>query len=346
MMKTRKKKNAKGTIRFLLLAIIILAVGLFVLYSMLMSNAGKPVDLSNESIIYLEVPSGSSTQKIAALLEENKLIRNAFIFRLQSKITGFDSKYKAGYYSLSQNMTMKDIMQQLQKGSAMTVRFTIPEGFDIKKTTERLVAAKLIDADLFKKAIKTGTFDFRFLKDAPAGDNRLEGFLYPDTYEVFPDSSEEEIIAKMLSRFDSLFPDAYYKRAEELGMSINQVMALASIIEREARVPADRPIISSVFYNRLAIDMPLQSCATVQYILGEQKEKLTNQDIAIDSPYNTYLNSGLPPGPICSPGIDSIKAALYPADTSYLYFLAKGDGSHVFSVTYEEFLKNKAEYIK
>jgi UPF0755 protein len=128
-------------------------------------------------------------------------------------------------------------------------------------------------------------------------------------------------------------------------MSVRDIVTLASIIEREARIPEDRPVIASVFYNRLKINMPLQSCATVQYILGEQKPVLSIKDTQIESPYNTYLNPGLPPGPIASPGADSIKAALYPADTDYLYFLAKGDGSTVFSSTYDQFLKDKAKYI-
>jgi UPF0755 protein len=243
-------------------------------------------------------------------------------------------------------MTMESIMKQLINGTVLTVRFTIPEGFDIAKVTDRLTAGNLVNKDEFINQLTNGVFSYRFLSDVPAGKERLEGFLYPDTYEIYPDATEKKIIDKMLSRFDEVFTEEYYRRADELGMSVSQIMTLASIIEREAKVAEDRPVIASVFYNRLAIDMPLQSCATVQYILGEQKEKLTNKDIAIDSPYNTYKNAGLPPGPICSPGIESIKAALYPSDTDYLYFLAKGDGSSVFSVTYDDFLKNKAKYIE
>jgi UPF0755 protein len=240
---------------------------------------------------------------------------------------------------------MEEIMKALVAGKAETVRFTIPEGYDIKRTSAKLTEDGLINAETFAKEIETGKFDYEFLKDAPAGPNRLEGFLFPETYEIFANANEHDIIDKMLYQFNKVFTDEYYARAEELGMSVRDVITLASIIEREARVPEDRPVIASVFYNRLKIKMPLQSCATVQYILGEQKPVLSIKDTKIESPYNTYLHPGLPPGPIASPGADSIKAALYPADTDYLYFLAKGDGSHAFSSTYEQFLKDKAKYI-
>lgn len=236
-------------------------------------------------------------------------------------------------------------MQVLLEGKAKTVRFTIPEGYDIKRTTEKLSSEGLINAEVFADEIVSGQFDYKFLSDAPAGENRLEGFLFPETYDIYTTANEHDIINKMLSQFDAVFTDEYYARAEELDMSVREIITLASIIEREARVPEDRPVIASVFYNRLEVGMPLQSCATVQYILGEQKAVLSIKDTRIESPYNTYLNNGLPPGPIASPGADSIKAALYPDDTDYLYFLAKGDGSHAFSATYDQFLKDKAKYI-
>jgi UPF0755 protein len=242
-------------------------------------------------------------------------------------------------------MSMEEIMNLLIEGKAETVRFTIPEGYDIRRTTAKLSEEGLINAETFAKEIESGQFDYEFLKDTPAGPDRLEGYLFPETYEIFANANEHDIIDKMLYQFNKVFTEEYYTRAEELGMSVRDVITLASIIEREARVPEDRPVIASVFYNRMKIDMPLQSCATVQYILGEQKSRLTTKDTQIESPYNTYLHTGLPPGPIASPGADSIKAALYPADTDYLFFLAKGDGAHVFSRTYDQFLKDKDKYI-
>lgn len=337
-----KKRKKQSMIIFPILVIIILIFGSLFIF---LWNSNQAIDPNNNEIVYLEVPKGSSSGQIGQLLVESNLIKNELAFKLKTRLENNSAQYKAGYYSLSQSMSMDEIMEMIKKGSALTVRFTIPEGYDIKRTSERLVSEGLIDASEFLNQIENGTFEYYFLTDAPKGKHRLEGYLYPDTYEVFPNATEEEIINKMLSRFDEVFTMEYKEQLSKSGLSINELITLASIIEREAIIPADRPIIASVFYNRLKIDMPLQSCATVQFILGDQKAKLSLDDIAIVSPYNTYTISGLPPGPICSPGIESIKAALYPTQTGYLYFLAKGDGSTVFSVTYEDFLVNKAKYI-
>ncbi|MEI8215584.1 MAG: endolytic transglycosylase MltG [Eubacteriales bacterium] len=338
-------KNTKNKFPIVIISIIVIALLFFATAFVYISNSSKPINPNNKAVVNLEIPKGSSSGEIARLLYDSKLIGNELVFKIKTKIGNYGSLYKAGYYSLNQSMSMDEIMNLIKKGSALTVRFTIPEGFDIKRISERLVSQDLIDAGEFQKQVENGNFDYYFLSDAPKGKNHLEGYLYPDTYEVFPNASEEEIINKMLARFDEVFTMEYKDQLAKSGLNMNELITLASIIEREAKVPADRPVIASVFYNRLKIKMPLQSCATVQYILGEQKEKLTLNDIAIDSPYNTYKISGLPPGPICSPGLESIKAALYPAKTEYLYFLAKGDGSSVFSTTYDEFLADKAKYI-
>ena len=291
------------------------------------------------------IPNGTSTERIGLILLEAGLIRDEKIFVLKAKLDKFDGKFKAGDYTFSPSQSMREIMELLVEGNDSTIRFTIPEGYDIKKTTAKLSGEALIDQTAFEEELRSGSFDYRFLKDVPDGANRLEGYLFPETYEVYANASAHDIIDKMLSQFDAVFTDEYYDRAKELDMDLNEVITLASIIEREAVVSEDRPVIAGVFYNRLNSSMPLQSCATVQYILGEQKSVLSVSDTRIESPYNTYLNTGLPPGPICSPGQDSIKAALWPTESEYLYFLAKGDGSHVFSKTYEEHLRNKAKYI-
>lgn len=344
-----KRRNKIKNKRRLLISIIIIIgaviIAVSAAYSMYVGKESKPLDPGSKELISVTIPSGTGTDGISQILKENNLIRNAGVFKLQSKSKGYDGKYKAGQFSLSPGMSMEEIMKLLVEGRGETVRFTIPEGYDIKRVTEKLAKEKLINAEVFAKEIETGQFNYKFLADAPAGPDRLEGFLFPETYDIFATANEHDVIDKMLYQFNKVFTDEYYARAEEFGMSVREVITLASIIEREARVPEDRPLIASVFYNRMKIKMPLQSCATVQYILGEQKPVLSIKDTQIESPYNTYLNPGLPPGPIASPGADSIKAALYPADTNYLYFLAKGDGSHAFSETYEQFLKDKAKYI-
>ena len=344
----KRRNKVKNKSRLLISSVVVLGIVIIavsVIYSLYMGKESKPLDPGSKEFISVVIPSGTGTEGIAGILEENKLIDNTGVFKLQSKSKGYDGKFKAGQYSLSPSMSMEDIMKILVAGKADTVRFTIPEGYDIKRTTEKLSKDGLINPDTFAKELETGQFDYKFLADAPTGANRLEGYLFPDTYDIFTTANEHDIIDKMLYQFNKVFTEEYYARAEELGMSVREVITLASIIEREARIPEDRPVIASVFYNRLKIKMPLQSCATVQYILGEQKPVLSIKDTQIESPYNTYLNPGLPPGPIASPGAGSIKAALYPADTDYLYFLAKGDGSHAFSVTYDQFLKDKAKYI-
>lgn len=337
--------DRKRLLIFILISFVVIVLLSACIFNFYLGNEGKAIDPNNTQLVNISIPSGIGTGEIANILKQNYIIDNVDAFKLQSKLKGFDGKFKAGEYAFSPSMSTEQIMGILISGNVNTMRFTIPEGYDIKKTTEKLSSEGLINAEAFAKEIEVGIFDYKFLKDAPAGSNRLEGYLFPNTYDIYTTANEHEIIDKMLSQFNKVFIDEYYNRAKELGMSINEVITLASIIEREARVSEDRPIISSVFHNRIKLGMPLQSCATVQYILGEQKPVLSTRDTEIKSPYNTYLHAGLPPGPIASPGEDSIHAALYPADTDYLFFLAKGDGSHAFSITYEQFLKDKAKYI-
>lgn len=340
-----KIKNMKRLMISSIVGIAVIVLACLMVFNLYISNEGKAIDPNNTELVTITIPTGTGTGGIANILMNNYLIDNVNVFKLQSKSKGFDGKFKAGEYALSPSMSMNEMMEILVTGNVKTMRFTIPEGYDIKRTIEKLSSQGLINPDVFANEIESGIFDYDFLRDAPAGANRLEGYLFPETYDIYTTATEHQIIDKLLSQFNKEFIEEYYHRAEELGMNINEVITLASIIEREARVPEDRPIISSVFHNRLDIGMPLQSCATVQYILGEQKPVLSTKDTQIKSSYNTYLNSGLPPGPIASPGADSIYAALYPADTDYIYFLAKGDGSHVFSITYDQFLRDKAKYI-
>lgn len=298
---------------------------------------------SEHKAIEVVIPQGASTNDISAILYDKGVIRHPYLFRIISKIQKNDGLYKHGLFLLSASMTYEDIMAELKKNSGRsgTVRFTIPEGFELRQIAERLSEQGLVDKDRFMKVAEKGQFDYPFLKNLPDRENRLEGYLFPDTYEVFSNATEEEIIEKMLDRFGQVFSRQYYERAEELGMSVDEVVTLASIIEREAMLDNERPLVSAVFHNRLkSKDYPyLQSCATVQYILKERKPILSVADTKIKSPYNTYINPGLPIGPIASPGKASIEAALYPADVDYLFFVANSDGSHIYSRTYEEHLR-------
>lgn len=341
--KTRIKKSR--FIPFLIILFVIVIGGIAGINFYLESLEG-PYNQGNSDYIEITIPQGASTGLIAEILEEAGVVESAFKFKLYAKLNDYDGKLQAGVYNLSSYQTTKEIADSMLKSKAPTQKMTIPEGYSIKQTANSLVEQGLVDYDAFMEEVVNGSFNYRFMTSLPAGENRLEGFLFPETYEIFTTATEYDIVNKMLSQFDKIFKDEYYDRAKALGLDIYDIITIASIIEREARVDEDRELIASVIYNRLDIGMNLQMCSTVQYILGEPKAVLTTKDTQIDNPYNTYINAGLPPGPICSPGQKSIEAALYPADTDYIYFVVseKLDGSHNFSSDYNKFLKDKEAY--
>jgi len=340
----RRSKSKFGKVVVIILLALLAAAGLggFSFYK----GSLKPVDTGSDAVIAIEIPAGAGSAQVAEILEDAGVVKSAFFYRLFSKFEHYDGLYKAGAYSLSPAMSAEEIAEILIAGtSAETKTFTIPEGYNNTQIAKRLAEAGICTEDEFWEAAR-GEFDYAFLDQSIDGDERLEGFLYPDTYEVYADAGAIGAIEKMLARFDELFQDEYYARAEEMGMSVREVVTMGSIIERESVAPEERPIMAGVFYNRLEQGMRLESCATIQYILGEPKEFLTIADTQIESPYNTYLHEGLPPGPICNPRMESIEAALYPDDNDYIYFVlsANLDGTHKFSADYNEFLKNKDAY--
>lgn len=334
---THTKKHKPSPIRALLFLIL-----LCIAFSYYYYTAGLKAVATSERAEQKEViiAKGSSLKTIARTLEKEKLIRNSLVFEIYSKLNKTAGKMKAGKYQLSNAMTVSEIVDKIASGKALisTVHFTIPEGFNLEQIITRISETGVVTKEDILSALSSTAFDYDFVKQIPDREKKLEGYLFPDTYEVYKDATAEEFIGKMLQQFDTVFTDAYKNRAKELNMTVDQVITLASIIEREAKHEDERKTISGVFHNRLKKGMMLQSCATVQYLLKEQKEILTYKDLEIDSPYNTYKNAGLPPGPIASPGKKSIEAALYPEDVDYLYFVAKPDGSHVFTKTYNEHL--------
>jgi len=319
---------------------VILAAGISLTgCSSVVGAMNEAVDQNDNTEIHVQIPSGASTTKISEILEEQELIMNATMFKMLSKDLSADGKMQAGEYVLSKAMTSEDIINKLVEGDVFieTFKFTIPEGFETRHIIEKLTLSEIVSEEKFRELLSSGSFEYKFLEDVNSETN-MEGFLFPETYEMKAGSSERAVIDKMLGQFDTVFKDEYYTRAEELGMTITEVVTLASVIEREAQLDTERALVSGVFHNRINKGWKLQSCATVQYILGERKEILSYNDIAIDSPYNTYLNAGLPPSPIASPGEKSIIAALYPEKTDYMFFVASGDndGSHIFSKTLRE----------
>ncbi len=343
--KRRKRKRARA-IRLLVLFIVVIvaAAGIFHYFT---KTSAQPYDSSSTQTIAVNVKSGSTTSSIAELLVDNGIVRSAIGFKIQSKINHYDGKYKAGVYELSPSMSAAEIMEKLCTGGDDEVTITIPEGSTTSQIAQIVAKSGLCTEDEFMKEVAEGDFDYKFMEYTGEGESRLEGFLYPETYRVAPEATAHNVINTLLAQFDKVFNEDYYTRAAELGYTPREIITIASMIQRESMVSSEFPIVASVIYNRLESGMKLQIDATVQYALGEQKNRLTSEDLKIDSPYNTYQVDGLPAGPISCPYDECISAALYPETTSYLYYVLKPDnsGMHNFAADYDTFLVYKDEYL-
>ncbi len=316
------------------------------------SNYVMPPDPEDTTEVEFVVKRGSSVSGIARQLKEADLVRNKGVFQYLSELIGKGHQLKAGTYTLSRSMTLTQIIDTLAQGDGGTdvMKFTIVEGLSVEGIAQSLVDQKVFaSADRFLELCRTGEGikdKYDFIADvANKGDEGriylLEGYLYPDTYEIYVGSSEETVIGKMLDRMNVIYGAGYTSRAEELNMSMDQVVTLASIIEKEGKHDTFDKV-SAVFHNRLDQKMALGSDVTVQYALGVKRLVLTQSELGVDSPYNTYTHTGLPVGAICSPGDAAIEAALYPdsdyVDEGYLYFTLTDPetGELAFSKTLEE----------
>lgn len=333
----KKRTLKKGNIFKLLLVLILAAAVIRAGYVRLADY--KKTALA-ESVTF-KIENGMGARQIAGLLKENGVIKYPNTFLYFAKRGGYDSRFKAGSITINPGSSYTDICDLLIQDNRNVTKVTIPEGFEVRMIIDRLEEAGVINRTKFISLLDASRYDYKFLKDIPKRDDNLEGYLFPDTYYIYPEDSEEDIIKMMLDEFDDHFKPEYYERAEQLNMSVDDIVKLASVIERETDSDEERNKVAGVFYNRINKKMKLQSCATVQYILKERKPNLSNEDTKIDSPYNTYKYDGLPIGPIACPGEDCIKAALYPEDTKALFFVQGADGKHIFSETYEQHLKAK-----
>ncbi|MEE9456951.1 MAG: endolytic transglycosylase MltG [bacterium] len=323
----------KGLIVLVLVAAVVAAGAAFYKYYEAAIKR-KPETAVTNTVV---VPPGYTTTEIATLLAEEGVIADASPFVWYCRLNGLDGKLQAGEYVLSSEDGIPAVAAKLAAGRVYVVKFTVPEGYDKRKTARVVEAAEICSAEEFLEACGRGDPRGR----VPTDD--LEGYLFGDTYEVAGDAGADDVVATMVDRFfEVLGPDGL-ARAEESGRSLQDVVTLASIVEREALLDEERPLVASVFYNRLARGMRLESCATVIYALGRDVDRLTIQDLKVDSPYNTYIRAGLPPGPICSPGRASLMAALDPARTDYLFFVSNGDGSHTFTKTLRGHLTARSE---
>ena len=280
----------------------------------------------------VEIEAGMTARHIGDILARQGLIRSAFAFEWLARFHGTAHQLEAGIYELSGSSTTEEILRKLLKAPLQLERLTVPEGLTRHQTAGLIANRGLVDSSRFLTLTENEEFIERTGLNAP----NLEGYLFPETYFIESDATEEEIIAGMVAEFFRVFADSLFDRLEAVDMSLHQAVTLASMIELEAVVGDERPIISSIFQRRLKFDRRLESCATVEYALGVHKKRLTNRDLKVDSPYNTYIHRGPPPGPIGSPGRASILAALFPADADSLYFVARGDGTHTFSRTNKE----------
>lgn len=281
---------------------------------------------------HIEIPPGMSFALVADVLEKEGIITGVKTFRLLAKLKGVEAEIKAGDYSFHTAMTPSAVFDKLLSGAYRIHKVTIPEGFNIFQIAALLEKEGLVEKDKFLHFAS----DPVFVRSLGIHGDSLEGFLFPDTYYLRKEMGEKRILKKLVARFNDIFKEPYQKRAEELNLSLHELVTLASIVEKETSDPSERNLIAAVFHNRLKRGMMLQSDPTVIYGMRNFNGNLTKEDLQTKTPFNTYLIRGLPPQPIANPGEDSIKAVLYPSPQKYLYFVSKNDGTHHFSTTLKE----------
>jgi len=311
----------------------------------------EPISEDPSSVTFI-VETGETAVGIAERLEGLQLITDATLFRRFLQYHGLDASLEAGEYQLRRNMTMREIAEALQHSRTVEVIITIPEGWRAEQVADLLTAENIMDGSVFLAAVRQGdVVDHALLVDRPPGAT-LEGYLFPETYRLPAQATPEDLLTRMLDTMQARLPIGWEGMASAQGLTLYKVLTLAAIVEREAVVPEERPLIANVYLNRIQQGMYLNADPTVQYAMGYQPETgqwwktpVTLEEYEnVNSPFNTYLYPGLPPGPIASPGASSIMAVLQPAQTSYLYFLGRGDGSHIFAETYEEHQRNLQIY--
>lgn len=312
--------------------VVLLLVGGFFFSYWLYSYSSSPVSPSTPSRV-VEIERGKTLKQVSHQLSDQKLIRHPRGFVLFAYLFGKQNQVRAGEYELSGAMTPKQILETITSGQSILHTLTVPEGYRILE-----IAALVEEAGLGNRArFLEETHNPELLRSVNAPAKDLEGYLFPETYKFPKNAGEHRIVAAMVQTFrEKAYGPSYRNRAKEIGLSFHEVITLASIIEKETGTPSERRLISSVFHNRLKRNMRLQTDPTVIYALADFDGNIRKKDLSVESPYNTYLYPGLPPGPIASPGLESIEAALYPAETDYLYFVSRRDGTHKFSTNLED----------
>ena len=334
----RARGSARRGLLVLLLLLLALPTAAFGVYHYAMGASGPAQP------VVVEIPEGATASSAGEILAEAGVVRSALAFRLAATVRGVGGDLQAGSYDLRTNMDVDDVLLVLEQGPVVdTITVTIPEGLELPEVAGAVAEGLGLDASEFERVAGSG--DHALPPYLPEDVDTLEGFLFPKTYEFDPQVGEAQVIARLLAQFEEEVSTLDWSRADALGLTPYEVVVVASMIEREARVEPDRAKVSAVIHNRIEEGMPLQIDATVQYALPEDNRPLTFDDYEFESPYNTYLHAGLPPTPIASPGLASLEAALHPADEDYLYFVVTDPetGEHEFAETYEEFLRLKEQ---
>lgn len=321
---------------FILSAVLVVFVAAY----WVLNYTGNNADLADGRTCVITVENGMTAADIANMLHKEKLIKRPESFRLEARFMGLEGKLQAGKYEIEAGKSNSEIIDILARGQVKTVSFTVPEGYTVNKIAAKLAAEGLGDAEKFKEAARNYT-PYKYMEtNNPDVIYKAEGFIYPSTYLFTDGMTEKDMLAMMVKEFNTqINHEKIGDAAEKADMQLRDIVTIASMVELEAVFKEEQPRIAGVFLRRLQIYMPIQSDTTIQYILGAQKEEITFADTEIQNPYNTYVNAGLPPGPIGSPSLDAIKAVLNPEQTDYLYFVADKDGHHRFTRTYDEHLQ-------
>lgn len=318
------------------------AGGLLSLWLFLQVHEPFPPHSAARSVT-VQIPAGYSVRDIGGKLEGAGIVRSAQLFRWYVRLLSGSHSLQAGEYEFRLPIALPQVVEKIERGAVLYHRVTIPEGLDMMEIVEVLSRQGLGVKARFEAAVQ----DPSPISDLDPDARNLEGFLFPDTYLVTRSMSEQQIVAVMVQKFRSLWTARRRQDARRLGMNVHQVVTLASLIEKETHLASERPLVSAVFHNRLKEHLKLACDPTVIYAVRQVEAfdgVINRSDLRIDSPYNTYLYPGLPPGPIASPGVGSIDAALHPADADYLFFVAKNDGSHYFSSNYRDHRRAVAKY--
>jgi UPF0755 protein len=301
--------------------------------------ATTPIGGSETSAVVWIKP-GQRFSETAVQLRKAGLVNSPGKFRLIARLTGSDRRIRAGEYRLSASMTPREMLETMVRGKSLMHRVVIPEGLTLCEIGQILEEAQLASQQAFLEAAS----DPEVLETFDIDGDTLEGYLFPETYDFPKGITSEEIVQAMVDHFFSVFSPTWMQRADEMGLTVHEVVTLAAIVEKETGTPEERPLIAGVFLNRLKRGMRLESDPTVIYGMDDFNGNLTRKDLETPTPYNTYQIKGLPPGPIANPGKASLEAVLYPLDNPYLFFVSKNDGSHHFSQTLAEHNRMVRQY--